>query len=42
MGCPFCTEQMTRLGATLWPRTRFLKALEKALEEPTRKGSWNE
>ena len=38
--CQVHTEHVARLGATPWPRTRFLKALEKALEEPTRKGPW--
>jgi len=33
---------MTRLGAKPWPRTRFLQALEKALEEPTREGAWTQ
>lgn len=40
--CQVHTKHVARLGATPWPRTRFLKALEKALEEPTRQGSWNE
>lgn len=38
--CQIYTEHVARLGATPWPRTRFLKVLEKALEEPTRKGLW--
>jgi leucyl/phenylalanyl-tRNA--protein transferase len=40
--CQVHTEHVARLGATPWPRTRFLKALEKALEEPTRKGPWGQ
>jgi leucyl/phenylalanyl-tRNA--protein transferase len=39
--CQVQTEHVTRLGATPWPRARFLKALEKALEQPTRKGTWS-
>jgi leucyl/phenylalanyl-tRNA--protein transferase len=38
--CQVHTEHVARLGATPWPRARFLKMLEKALEEPTRKGLW--
>jgi len=38
--CQIYTEHVARLGATPWPRTRFLKALEKALEQPTMKGKW--
>jgi leucyl/phenylalanyl-tRNA--protein transferase len=40
--CQIYTEHLARFGATPWPRTRFLKALEKALEQPTRKGTWRE
>jgi leucyl/phenylalanyl-tRNA---protein transferase len=38
--CQVQTEHVARFGATPWPRTRFLKALGKALEQPTRKGLW--
>jgi leucyl/phenylalanyl-tRNA--protein transferase len=38
--CQIYTEHLARFGAAPWPRTRFLKMLEKALEEPTRKGLW--
>ncbi len=38
--CQVHTEHVARLGATPWPRTKFLKALAKALEEPTKKGKW--
>ena len=38
--CQVHTEHVARLGATPWPRTRFLKALEKAPEQPTRRGVW--
>ncbi len=40
--CQVQTEHVARFGATPWPRARFLKALEKALEEPTRKGAWRQ
>jgi leucyl/phenylalanyl-tRNA--protein transferase len=40
--CQVQTEHVARFGATPWPRTRFLKTLEKALEQPTRKGPWRE
>ena len=42
LDCQIYTEHLARFGATPWPRTRFLKALEKALEEPTRKGPWRQ
>jgi leucyl/phenylalanyl-tRNA--protein transferase len=38
--CQVKTSHLTRFGATEWPRVRFLKALEEALEKPTRKGGW--
>jgi leucyl/phenylalanyl-tRNA---protein transferase len=34
------TEHLARFGAEEWPRTRYLKALRKALEHPTRVGPW--
>ncbi len=40
--CQVYTEHVARFGATPWPRARFLKALGKALEEPTRKGAWRQ
>ena len=40
--CQVYTEHVARFGATPWPRARFLKALERALEEPTRKGPWRQ
>ncbi len=38
--CQVRTEHLARFGADDWPRERFLEALQKALEAPTRKGSW--
>jgi leucyl/phenylalanyl-tRNA--protein transferase len=35
------TEHLERFGAVEWPRGRYLAALAKALEEPTRKGKWS-
>jgi leucyl/phenylalanyl-tRNA--protein transferase len=40
--CQIYTEHLARFGATAWPRTKFLKTLEKALGEPTRKGLWQD
>jgi leucyl/phenylalanyl-tRNA--protein transferase len=40
--CQVYTEHLARFGATPWPRARFLRALEKALEEPTRRGPWRQ
>jgi leucyl/phenylalanyl-tRNA--protein transferase len=40
--CQIYTEHLARFGAMPWPRTRFLKALERALEEATRKGAWKQ
>lgn len=34
------TEHMERFGAKHWPRLRYLKALEQALQAPTRRGKW--
>ena len=42
LDCQMETPHLARFGATSWPRTRFLKALERALEEPTRKGRWGQ
>ncbi len=39
--CQVHTEHVARFGATPWPRTRFLKALARALAAPTRQGSWS-
>jgi len=38
--CQVHTEHVARLGATPWPRARFLKVLEKVLDQPTRNGRW--
>ena len=42
LDCQMETPHLARFGATPWPRTRFFKALEKALEEPTRQGPWRQ
>lgn len=34
------TEHLARFGAEEWPRKSYLRALGKALEQPTRKGPW--
>jgi leucyl/phenylalanyl-tRNA---protein transferase len=38
--CQVRTTHLARFGAVDWPRPRFLAALEKALEKPTRYGPW--
>lgn len=38
--CQVETEHLARFGAEHWPRRRFLAALAKALEAPTRLGPW--
>lgn len=38
--CQVYTDHLARLGATRWPRHRFLAALHEALEAPTRRGEW--
>jgi leucyl/phenylalanyl-tRNA--protein transferase len=38
--CQLHTEHLARLGAGDWPRDRFLRALEKSMERPTRRGRW--
>ena len=38
--CQVATEHLERFGARAWPRERFLAALGKALELPTRRGDW--
>jgi leucyl/phenylalanyl-tRNA--protein transferase len=40
--CQIYTPHLASFGATPWPRTQFLSALAKALEQPTRQGSWKE
>jgi leucyl/phenylalanyl-tRNA--protein transferase len=38
--CQLPTPHLASLGATPWPRERFLAALEVALRAPTRRGRW--
>jgi leucyl/phenylalanyl-tRNA--protein transferase len=38
--CQVTTEHLLRMGATEWPRVQFLAALELALAEKSRVGSW--
>ncbi len=38
--CQVPTPHLSRFGAVEWPRSRFLDALESAMELPTRVGSW--
>jgi leucyl/phenylalanyl-tRNA---protein transferase len=38
--CQVYTEHLERFGAQAWPRSRFLKALERTLQMPTRRGRW--
>lgn len=38
--CQSYTDHLATFGAEEWPRERFLAALERALEAPTRMGPW--
>jgi leucyl/phenylalanyl-tRNA--protein transferase len=38
--CQVHTEHLASLGAEEWPRSLFLKSLERAVRQPTRKGRW--
>lgn len=38
--CQVHTAHLERFGARPWPRRRFLAALERCLEHPTRRGAW--
>src|SRR5690606_40793643 len=38
--CQVYTDHLARFGAVEWPRARFLAALARALEQPTRRGPW--
>jgi leucyl/phenylalanyl-tRNA--protein transferase len=38
--CQVHTPHLERLGAVPWPRERFLAALARALDTPTRRGPW--
>jgi leucyl/phenylalanyl-tRNA--protein transferase len=40
LDCQVYTEHTARLGATPWPRDRFLHELSTTLEVPTRRGRW--
>jgi leucyl/phenylalanyl-tRNA--protein transferase len=35
------TDHLARFGAEEWPRRRYLRALAKALQAPTRQGRWS-
>jgi len=39
--CQVETSHLIRFGATEWPRSRFLEALDVALEADTRRGPWS-
>jgi leucyl/phenylalanyl-tRNA---protein transferase len=39
--CQSYTEHLATFGAEDWPRERFLGALERALQAPTRMGPWS-
>lgn len=38
--CQVHTRHLARFGATEWSRRRFLRALRRSLERPTRRGAW--
>ncbi len=38
--CQIHTDHLARFGATEWPRSRFLSALEESLAKQTRRGRW--
>jgi leucyl/phenylalanyl-tRNA--protein transferase len=38
--CQVHTEHLARFGAKEWSRRRFLTALRRSLEAPTRRGAW--
>ncbi len=40
--CQMYSELVGRLGAVHWDRKRFLRALETALQIPTRQGKWTD
>jgi leucyl/phenylalanyl-tRNA--protein transferase len=40
LDCQVYTEHTAGLGATPWPRDRFLRELRTALKAPTRQGPW--
>jgi leucyl/phenylalanyl-tRNA--protein transferase len=39
--CQSYTDHLATFGAEDWPRDRFLGALERALQAPTRMGPWS-
>lgn len=38
--CQMYTDHLARFGAVLWRREQFLRALARALQEPTQRGRW--
>jgi len=40
LDCQLHTEHLARFGAREWPRARFLAALARTLQRPTRRGRW--
>jgi leucyl/phenylalanyl-tRNA--protein transferase len=40
LDCQMPTEHLARFGAREWPRDRFLRALQRSMERPTRRGRW--
>jgi leucyl/phenylalanyl-tRNA--protein transferase len=40
--CQVETEHLARFGAEHWSRERFVQALHRALDAPTRQGPWTE
>jgi leucyl/phenylalanyl-tRNA--protein transferase len=38
--CQMHTPHLERFGAVLWPRRRFLAALERCMHGETRRGAW--
>jgi len=41
LDCQVHTDHLENLGAREWPREKFLTALERSLEKPTRRGVWS-
>jgi leucyl/phenylalanyl-tRNA---protein transferase len=39
--CQVHTDHLARFGAEEWPRRRYLRALAKSLQSPTRTGPWS-
>jgi leucyl/phenylalanyl-tRNA--protein transferase len=39
--CQVYTPHLARFGAEAWPRERYLGTLQRALQDPTRRGSWD-